>query len=118
MSWHHLCARFSKVKIRVLHPGIAFHHTVPILRGLPKGSRLSPTLFGIFAADLVNHLKEQFTEILTQSSTTHNTYGLADFYMTTYASSSPVPWNYKACSMSAKHGAKKRACKLTPRNQK
>ena len=58
--WHHLCNRFQRVKLRVLHPGIAPHQTVQILRGLPEGSRLSPTLFGLFAADLVNHLKRKF----------------------------------------------------------
>jgi len=58
--WHHLCNRFQSVKLRVLHPGIAPHQTVQILRGLPEGSRLSPTLFGLFAADLVNHLKRKF----------------------------------------------------------
>jgi len=60
--WHHLCARFNSVKLRILHPGIAPHQTVPILRGLPEGSRLSPTLCRIFAADLVNHLKRKFPE--------------------------------------------------------
>ena len=39
--WHHLRARFHKIKLRVLHPGISAHHTVDILRGLPEGSRLS-----------------------------------------------------------------------------
>ena len=58
--WYHLCHRFNRVTLRVLHPGIAPHQTVPILRGLPEGSRLSPTLFGLFAADLVNHLKRKF----------------------------------------------------------
>ena len=46
--WHHLRARSDKIKLRVLHPGISAHHTVDILRGLPEGSRLSPTLFGGF----------------------------------------------------------------------
>jgi hypothetical protein len=58
--WHHLRARFDKIKLRVLHPGISAHHTVDILRGLPEGSRLSPTLFGIFVADLVHELRTKF----------------------------------------------------------
>jgi hypothetical protein len=48
--------------MRVLHPGIAPHQTVQILRGLHEGSQLSPTIFGIFAADLVNHLKRKFPD--------------------------------------------------------
>ena len=60
--WHHLCNRFNSVTLRVLHPGISPHQTVPILRGLPEGSRLSPTLFGLFTADLVNHLKRKFPD--------------------------------------------------------
>ena len=58
--WHHLRARFDKIKLRVLHPGISARHTVDILRGLPEGSRLSPTLFGIFVADLVHELRTKF----------------------------------------------------------
>jgi len=55
--WHHLRARFNKIKLQVLHPGISTHHTVDILRGLLEGSRLSQTLFGIFVADLVHELR-------------------------------------------------------------
>jgi len=58
--WHHLRARFDKIKLRVLRPGISARHTVDILRGLPKGSRLSPTLFGILVADLVHELRVKF----------------------------------------------------------
>ena len=58
--WHHLCARFNSARIRVLHPHIPPHQTLPVLRGLPEGSRLSPTLFGIFVADLIHHLKIKF----------------------------------------------------------
>jgi len=53
--WHHLRARFDKNKLRVLHPGISARHTVDILRGLPEGSHLSPTLLGIFFSDLVTN---------------------------------------------------------------
>ena len=56
-KWHHLRARFDKIELRVLYPGISAHHTVNILRGLSEGSRLSPTLFGIFVADLVHELR-------------------------------------------------------------
>jgi len=58
--WHHLRARFHKIKLKVLHPGISTRHTVDILRGLPEGSSLSPTLFGIFVADLVHELRTKF----------------------------------------------------------
>jgi len=58
--WHHLQARCDKIKLQVLHPGISAHHTVDILRGIPEGSRLSPTLFGIFVADLFHELRAKF----------------------------------------------------------
>jgi len=100
--WHHLCNRFNSVTLRVLHPGISPHQTVPILRGLPEGSRLSPTLFGLFAADLVNHLKR-----MPQSSTRVSTCGSVVFYMSmTYAYSPPAQMNSNACYMTAKRGAK------------
>jgi len=60
--WHHLRARIDNIRLRVLHHNIQEHQTVDILRGLPEGSRLSPTLFGIFVADLirVHELQTQF----------------------------------------------------------
>jgi len=61
--WHHLRARFDKIKLRVLHPGISARHSVDILRGLPEGSRLSPTLFGILVADLVHELRAKFPQL-------------------------------------------------------
>jgi len=42
------------VKIGVLHPKIRQSSEAEILRGLPEGSRLSPTLFGIVVADLIH----------------------------------------------------------------
>jgi len=52
--WHHFRARIDNIRLglRVLHPNIQEHQTVDILRGLPEGSHLSATLFGIFVADL------------------------------------------------------------------
>jgi len=58
--WFHLRARFDKIKFQVLYPGIPTYHTVDILRGLPEGSHLSPTPFGIFVADLVHELQAKF----------------------------------------------------------
>jgi len=58
--WHHLRARIDNIRLRVLHPNIQKHQTVDILHGLPEGSRLSPTLFGIFVADLIHELQTQF----------------------------------------------------------
>ena len=60
--WMHLRARIWSIKIRVLHPGIPASEKVDILRGLPEGSRLSPTLFGIFAADLITDLRRTFPD--------------------------------------------------------
>jgi len=59
--WQHLRARFDKIKLQVLYSGISARHTVDILRGLPEGSRLSQTLFGIFVADLVHELRAEFS---------------------------------------------------------
>ena len=58
--WKPLMERFHIVKVRVLHPRIPKFSSVDILRGLPEGSRLSPTLPGIFVADLIHELKLQF----------------------------------------------------------
>jgi len=66
--WKHLRERFHTVKVRVLHPRIPKSSSVDILRGVPEGSRLSPTLFGIFVADLIHELKVQFPN----ATITHN----------------------------------------------
>jgi len=66
--WKHLRERFHIVKVRVLHPRIPKSSSVDILRGVPEGSRLSPTLFGIFVADLIHELKVQFPN----ATITHN----------------------------------------------
>ena len=58
--WHHLRARIDNIRLRVLHPNIQEYQTVDILRGLPEGSRLSPTLFSIFVADLIHELQTKF----------------------------------------------------------
>jgi len=58
--WKHLRERVQVVKVRVLHPRISKNSSVAILQGVPEGSRLSPTLFGIFVADLIHELQENF----------------------------------------------------------
>ena len=58
--WKHLRERFQVVKVRVLYQRIPGRSSVDILRGLPEGSRISPTLFGIFVANLTHELKAQF----------------------------------------------------------
>jgi len=75
--WYHLRARFYKIKLRVLHPGISARHTVDILRGLHEGSRLSPTLFGIFVeqiefqAKLLNYFLGSNKSNINQSDLVH-----------------------------------------------
>jgi len=66
--WKHLRERFHIVKVSVLHPRIPKSSSVDILRGVLEGSRLSPTLFGIFVADLIHELKVQFPN----ATITHN----------------------------------------------
>jgi len=58
--WHHLRSRIDNIRLRVLHPNIQEHQTVDILRVLPEGRHLSPTLFGIFVADLIHELQTKF----------------------------------------------------------
>jgi len=58
--WHHLRARIDNIRLRVLHPYNQEHQTVDILRGLPEIILLSPTLFGIFVADLIHELQTEF----------------------------------------------------------
>jgi len=66
--WKHLRERFHVAKVRVLHPWIPKSSSVDILLGVPEGSRLSPTLFGIVLADLILELRVQFPT----ATTTHN----------------------------------------------
>jgi len=51
------------VRIRVLHALIEASDEVDILRGLTEGSRLSPTLFEICAAELMHELRTKFPEL-------------------------------------------------------
>ena len=58
--WKHLRERFWKAYVRVLHPHLSAHERIEILRSLPEGSKLSPSLFGIYVADLILELRRQF----------------------------------------------------------
>jgi len=40
--WHHLRARFDKIKVRVLHPGISARYTVDVLRGIKESPKSDP----------------------------------------------------------------------------
>ena len=51
------------MRIRVLHALIEDGDEVDILRGLPEGSRLSPTLFGICAAELIHEVRTKFSDL-------------------------------------------------------
>ena len=66
--WKHLRENFQIVKVRVLHQRLSNNSSVAILRGVPEDSRLSPTLFEIFVADLIHELKENFPN----ATITHN----------------------------------------------
>ena len=63
--WHLVKENSRKVRIRVLHALIAAGDEVDILRGLPEGSRLSPTLFAtpICAAELIHELRTKFPDL-------------------------------------------------------
>ena len=64
--WRHLRERFNAISVRVLHPLIQATSSVQVMRGLPEGSRLSPILFGIVAADLIRELRKEFPHISIQ----------------------------------------------------
>jgi len=57
--WKHPRERFQIVEVRELHPRISKNSSVAILRGVPEGSRLNPTPFGIFVEDLIHELREK-----------------------------------------------------------
>jgi len=58
--WHLLKENSRSVRVRVLHALIDQNDEVDILRGLPEGSRLSPTLFDICVAKLILELRAKF----------------------------------------------------------
>ena len=64
--WRHLRERFNKISVRVLHPLILATSFVNVMRGLPEGSRLSPILSGIVAADLIRELQKELPRISIQ----------------------------------------------------
>ena len=57
--WHLLEENSRRVRVRVLH-ALIDQDEVDILRGLPEGSRFSPTLFGICVAELILELRAKF----------------------------------------------------------
>ena len=58
--WHQIRARLWKISVQVLHPNIGEDTYATVHQGLPEGSRLSPTLFGIGASDLIRSLRAEF----------------------------------------------------------
>ena len=58
--WHVLKENSRSVRVRVLHALIDQNDEVDIFCGLPGGSRLSPTLFGICVAELILELRAKF----------------------------------------------------------
>jgi len=91
--WKHLRERFQVVKVRVLHPRISKSSSVAILRGVPEGSRLSPTLFGIFVADLIHELIRKNC-LLPLSRLMEESSGSGEFFMLMiYVESQLMPTN-------------------------
>jgi len=58
--WHLLKENSRSVRVQVLHALIDQNDELDILRGLPEGRQLSPTLFGICVAELILELKAKF----------------------------------------------------------
>ena len=65
--WRLLQTSYRKVFIRVLHPGIPASAREEILRGIPEGSKLSPSLFNLFVAELLSELHSRFPDADTFS---------------------------------------------------
>ena len=82
--WYHLRARIDNIRLLVLHPNIQEHQTVDILRGLPEGSRLRPTLFGIFVTDLIHELKLNPPTLLLILHLVYNTIEQRKFRLVVY----------------------------------
>ena len=61
--WHLLKENSRSVRVRVLHALIDQTDEVEILCGLPEGSRLSPTIFGICAVELILELRAKFPHL-------------------------------------------------------
>ena len=57
-----------QISVRVLDPLIPSSNFVQVKRGLPEGSRLSPILFGIVAADLIRELRKEFPQASVHST--------------------------------------------------
>ena len=65
--WQLLRENSRRIRVRVLHPLIPATKEVEIMRGLPEGSRLSPILFAMLAADLIRDLRTQFPDVTMPS---------------------------------------------------
>ena len=58
--WHLLKENSRSVRVRVLHTLLDQNDEVDILRGLPEGNRLNPSLFGICVTELMLELRAKF----------------------------------------------------------
>ena len=67
--WRILKETYRKIQIRVLHPLISEDKYTQVLRCLPKGSKLSPSLFAIFTSELITELQTKFPSAVTYAST-------------------------------------------------
>ena len=65
--WRLLRTSYQSIFIRVLHPGIPASAREEILRGIPEGSKLSPSLFNLFVAELLTELNSRFPDADTFS---------------------------------------------------
>ena len=58
--WQHVLAPHRTLKYRVLHDNAANNPYIEIKKGLTEGGRLSPLLWGLYVADLVNTIRRDF----------------------------------------------------------
>ena len=105
--------------------GISAHHTVDVLRGLPEGSRLRPTLFGVFVADLVHELRAKFPHDTNRQTHTPFDQDLPDTseleaypMLMTQPSCQYVRANCNLCFMPTNIEVSEIVCKLIQKKQK
>jgi hypothetical protein len=65
--WQHVFALHRTLMYRILHGNATNNPYIEIKKGLTEGGRLSPLLWGLYVADLVNTIRRDFPELALPS---------------------------------------------------